>query len=91
MKKIFHFALISLKEIRYDERPKMKRDARQKSCLFLRKGLFFCRASLFIFGRSSYATALVKFLVIVTIHLHIYLVMFLEQKILLWYIVMQCM
>ena len=36
----------------------MNRDTRQKS-LFLRKGLLFCRASLFIFDRSLYVTALV--------------------------------
>ena len=37
----------------------MKRDARQKSSPFLRKSLLFCRASLFIFGRLLYVTALV--------------------------------
>ena len=43
----------------YNEQPKMKRGAWQKSSLFLRKGLLFCRASLFIFDRSLYVTALV--------------------------------
>ena len=42
----------------YDKRPRMKRDARQKSSLFLRKGLVFCRASLFIFSHLLYVTAL---------------------------------
>ena len=50
------------------ERLKMKRDARQKCSLFLsqfsekvsflRKRLHFCRASLFIFGRSYFVRAL---------------------------------
>ena len=83
------FREIYVKAIMYDEWPKMKKDAWQKkSSPSLSPSL--CRASLFIFGCSSYATVLVEFLVIVTIHLHIYLIMFFEQKILLWYIVMQC-
>ena len=38
----------------------MKKDARQRSSLFLRKRLLFGQASLFIFSRSLYFTALVK-------------------------------
>ena len=50
---------IDTKAVTYDEQPKMKRDAWQKSSLFLRKGLLFCRASLFISGRSTNVTALI--------------------------------
>ena len=48
----------------YDEWPKMKRDARQKSSpflsLFFTKGMHFCRASVFILGHLLYVTALKK-------------------------------
>ena len=50
--------MYSTKAVTYNERPKMKRDVRQKSSPFLRKSLFFCQAYLFIFGNSSYVTAL---------------------------------
>ena len=54
-----HFNLISqgTKAVTYNERPKMKRDTRQKSSP--EKKLLFCRVSLFTFGRSSYVTALI--------------------------------
>ena len=32
---------------------------KKKAVFFLRKGLLFCQASFFIFGRSSYVTALI--------------------------------
>ena len=49
----------SNKTVKYDERPKTKRDAQEKSSPFLRKKrLLFCRVSLFILGRLSYVTAL---------------------------------
>ena len=41
------------KGITYDGPPKMQRDAWQKSSFNLKKGLFFCRASLFIFGLGT--------------------------------------
>ena len=47
------------KGIMYDERPKMKRDAQLKAVFFLSKKTAFSRASLFIFGRSSYVTLLI--------------------------------
>ena len=40
----------------YDERPKMKRDARLKAGLFLGKKTAFSQASLFIFGRCGFST-----------------------------------
>ena len=40
------------KAVTYDERPKMKRDSRQKSSPFPRKRLLFCQIYLFIFGHS---------------------------------------
>ena len=43
----------SAKVVLYDERPKMMRGTRQRKVFFDRKGLLFCRVSLFIFGRSS--------------------------------------
>ena len=46
------------KAVTYDERPKKKRDNKQKSSLFPRKGPVFCWVSLFIFGRLSYVTAI---------------------------------
>ena len=42
----------------YDNRPKMKRDAWAKVVFFLSKNTTFTQASLFIFGLSSYVTAL---------------------------------
>ena len=49
---------VATKGVTYDERPKMKRDARLKAVLFLGKKTAFSRTSLFIFGRPLYVAAL---------------------------------
>ena len=54
----FNGSMLIFKAVTYDEGPKMKRDTREKSSLFLSKRLLFSQVSLFIFGRSSYVTAL---------------------------------
>ena len=57
MKKIENFWR-NINAITYDDRPKIKRDAGQKSSPFLRKRLLLCWAYLFFFDSSSYIKAL---------------------------------
>ena len=55
------------------ERPKIKRDARQKCSLFLRKRLYVWWASLFIFGHSYFVRGLVYFSWVLVLNHMIYL------------------
>ena len=48
----------SVKTVKYDDGPKMKRDAWVKVVFFLSKKTTFTQVSLVIFGPSSYVTAL---------------------------------